>query len=64
MKREPSRGTSTYQEEGGCPADLIQDLLGDARWLDQEGEEWEGGAWLRDYPAPLFTLPYFTMVAP
>ena len=44
--------------------DLIQDLLGDARWLDQEGEEWEGGAWLRDYPAPLFTLPYFTMVAP
>ena len=33
------------------------------RWRDDKtGQEYEGGRWLRDYPAPLDTLPVFVRV--
>jgi len=45
-------------EEGAISRDIY---LPSGRWQDQvqEGQVYDGPIWLRDYPAPLDTLPYF-----
>jgi alpha-glucosidase (family GH31 glycosyl hydrolase) len=45
-------------EEGAVTRDIY---LPSGRWEDQvqEGQVHEGPIWLRDYRAPLDTLPYF-----
>ena len=43
-------------EEGAVSRDIY---LPQGRWQAEGGEVTEGPTWLRSYPAPLFTLPYF-----
>lgn len=48
-------------EKGAVTRDIF---LPRGHWRDEniQSQVWEGPTWLRDYPAPLDTLPYFTCV--
>ncbi|KOB70266.1 Glycosyl hydrolase family 31 protein, partial [Operophtera brumata] len=45
-------------EEGAVSRDIY---LPRGAWRDARGDAHTGPVWLRDYPAPLDTLPYFTL---
>lgn len=32
------------------------------RWRDENGREYEGKTWLKDYPAPIESIPYFILI--
>lgn len=42
--------------EGATSRDIY---LPQGTWIDQDGNTYQGKAWLRNYPAPLSVVPYF-----